>query len=208
LEWSQAKEKDSLIAENAWIRQFLDSAYTYQVDLQDWYDFIDSLDYDTTFMQQAFDILCQNNFAHACYAGLFQYGTDLSQQRYSLVALLTNKVTGTNDPNQPFYNLYKNIQACDTTSTIIQHFGGDEENFILYPNPAANIITIEFLQNINEPIELKIFNLIGQLVYANNIVQNNGASAHDISQLETGVYVVRLTSENQKLDDQKLIIQK
>ena len=72
------------------MQHFLDSAYTHQVSQQDWYNFIDSLDYDTTFMQQAFDIFCQNNFVHACYAGLLQFGTDLNQQIFSTVALVTN----------------------------------------------------------------------------------------------------------------------
>ncbi|MFW6219213.1 MAG: T9SS type A sorting domain-containing protein [Bacteroidota bacterium] len=208
LEWSQAKEKNSLINANLWMQQFLDSAYTYQVNQQDWYNFIDSLDYDTTFMQQAFDIFCQNNFAHACYAGLLQFGTDLSQQIFSTVALLTNKVTGINDQNQPFYNLYKNIRECDTTTTIIKSFVSDEGNCIIYPNPATNIITIEFLKSITEQIELEIFNIFGQLVYAKNISHNNGASTHHISQLGTGIYVVRITSDNQKLYDKKLIITK
>jgi hypothetical protein len=208
LEWSQAKEKDSLINANSWMQQFLDSAYTHQVSQQDWYNFIDSLDYDTTFMQQAFDIFCQNNFAHACYAGLFQFGTSLGNQIFSTVALLTNRVTGTNDKNQPFYNLYKNIQACDATTSIIERFIDNEEICIIYPNPATDDITIEFLENIKDPIELKIFNTLGRLVYAKKISQNNGSSAHDISQLGTGIYVVHIASANQKSYDKKLIITK
>lgn len=208
LEWSQAKEKDSLIRETPWMIQFLDSTYTNNVNLQDWQEFIDSLDYDTTFMQQAFDIFCKNNFAHACYAGLFQFGTDLSQQIFSTVALLTNKVTGINDQNQPFYNLYKNIQACDTTTTIIESIVSNEGNCIIYPNPAKNIITIEFINSMTEQIEFEIFNIFGKLVYAKKISHNNLASTHDISELDTGIYLVRITSDNQKLYDKKLIITK
>ncbi|MFP4061127.1 MAG: T9SS type A sorting domain-containing protein [Bacteroidales bacterium] len=113
-----------------------------------------------------------------------------------------------NDQNQPFYNLYKNIRECDTTTTIIKSFVSDEGNCIIYPNPATNIITIEFLKSITEQIELEIFNIFGQLVYTKKISHNNSASTHDISQLGKGIFVVRITSDNQKSYDKKLIITK
>lgn len=208
LEWSQAKEKDSLIRANTWMMHFLDSAYTHQVSQLDWYNFIDALDYDTTFMQQAFDIFCQNNFAHACYAGLFQFGTDLNQQIFSTVALLTNKTTDITVENQPFYNLYKNIQVCDTTTTFVDISYNKEDFFLIYPNPATNNVTIDVSTITTGQIEMKIFNVSGKLVLTQKINDHPKTLNFDISYFRTGTYLIQIISDDQQLYSGKLIITK
>ena len=69
----------------------------------------------------------------------------------------------------------------------------------IYPNPSANLITI---YNLNEPVEIEIINGSGQVIYNNTRLYPN--EEIDISKLNTGIYVVRITTST-SLSIQKFI---
>lgn len=71
-----------------------------------------------------------------------------------------------------------------------------ESSIKLYPNPAKDNFTIE---NINQlDLNIQVFNILGKEVYSANV---NASINHNInlSSLKTGVYLVRLTADNQTL---------
>ncbi|WP_250436742.1 T9SS type A sorting domain-containing protein [Hanstruepera flava] len=65
-------------------------------------------------------------------------------------------------------------------------------NISIYPNPTNNILN--FRSSFNEPLNLSIYNLLGQVVLSKNIDNN---TALDVSELSSGVYTIRLNNTNE-----------
>ena len=85
--------------------------------------------------------------------------------------------------------------------------GINKENvFNIYPNPTNDKITIDFAENIGNQIDVYIFNVLGQQVFTKNIINNNGNSMLDVSQLKKGIYYFRIITDMQKVYDKKIII--
>lgn len=198
LEWSQAKEKDSLILNTTWMSNFLSDSYIDPIDTSDWYAFIDSLNYDETFMQTAFNIMAEYEFVHACYAGLHQYGTDLNHQIFSTCALLTNKTCLTTSPNKPFYYLYKNLVTDDTT-TFVSNYSNRTTVFELsqnYPNPFNPSTDINYSISEAGVVSIKIYNTLGEevTVLINKYhYPGNYKVIFDAENLPSGIYFYTLT---------------
>jgi hypothetical protein len=66
-----------------------------------------------------------------------------------------------------------------------------ENDFILFPNPADESITIRL--GSNQTSELKLYNTLGQLI-RNDLVQRQ--TTIDVSNFSAGVYYIVLQSEN------------
>lgn len=67
-------------------------------------------------------------------------------------------------------------------------------NFMIYPNPASNSITIKGDNLINEEIE--IYNMLGQKVIQRSLITNE--TAVDISNLSNGVYTIYFVNSKSK----------
>ena len=81
-----------------------------------------------------------------------------------------------------------------------------QENIILFPNPARNLIQIN-LQNSNEQIKsLIIYDLLGKEVKTTSSI-NDQAGTINVSNLSKGVYVVEITTENKFKLVKKLVIE-
>ena len=65
---------------------------------------------------------------------------------------------------------------------------GQFENVNIYPNPAGNNVMIEGAQG----CEVRIFNVVGQQIFEDRITNNK--QTENISHLNTGVYIVRITN--------------
>ncbi|MFY7740737.1 MAG: GEVED domain-containing protein [Flavobacterium sp.] len=68
----------------------------------------------------------------------------------------------------------------------------DSSNFTFYPNPVKDVLNLSYSKNIDT---VQIMNILGQEVSAKSI--NATQAAIDMSNLPSGTYLVRLTSENQ-----------
>jgi len=81
----------------------------------------------------------------------------------------------------------------------------EKEFFSIYPNPAENLITINFKTKIDTRVIIyKIYNLQGQLILENNLSPDKHI---DVSNLLSGIYLIKLTI-NKQFYIQKLIIKK
>ena len=81
-------------------------------------------------------------------------------------------------------------------------------SFNLYPNPVKNGIL--YIENSNELVlanEVSIYNLIGQQVYSKTFNVNTKKSVIDVSNLENGIYTVKLSNGISNLTS-KIIINK
>ena len=65
-------------------------------------------------------------------------------------------------------------------------------NFIFYPNPVKDILNISNAQNISK---VQVINLLGQEMLVKTMNENQGQV--DMSQLSSGTYLVKVTSEDQ-----------
>lgn len=73
----------------------------------------------------------------------------------------------------------------------------------IYPNPSNGFITVS--TDITDEIEVTIQTIEGKLVYQNKLVNNNNKTL-DVSVLNSGVYIMRLSTGNHIFKTQKLII--
>lgn len=82
-----------------------------------------------------------------------------------------------------------NFTGCSVTST-------EELNpldyVVAYPNPATNSVTFDGLEGVNR---MDIVNVNGQIV-GTQVIGNNLSISLDISNLPTGIYVARMTGDN------------
>lgn len=82
------------------------------------------------------------------------------------------------------------VQDCDYLSVTKEIL----EDVTVYPNPASEIVTIDGLpQNGSSTIE--VMDLSGRMVTTMDVV-NAISTTFDVSSLQNGLYIVRLTSEN------------
>ena len=82
-------------------------------------------------------------------------------------------------------------------------------DFSLYPNTTNEIVNIQFNGNILESPKVKIYNMIGKLVYENNHFENHTSLniTFRVDFLTSGVYLLAV-QVNDRITTKKLIINK
>jgi hypothetical protein len=75
-------------------------------------------------------------------------------------------------------------------------------NFSLYPNPASDVLNIEWSSK--GPAQMQIFTAMGELVYQKNITSANRMNV-DMSTFASGLYVVNLMSAEQTVSEKILV---
>lgn len=106
------------------------------------------------------------------------------------------------------YKLVISRKGCSSTPSEEFFFNFSSLNSLeqivgikVYPNPANEELNIEF-KNLIEPVDLKILNIQGAVVFKQNL---NSSSSIDVSRLEAGTYVLQLSGLNQTYN-QTLIV--
>lgn len=106
----------------------------------------------------------------------------------------------------------RKVAECGLTAPIYRMYpcsGEDDEEYyksinsstmMLYPNPALNTVTISLNQNSSEKnnniISAIIVNNMGVVVKKLSFLKNSGVSTINLQSLPTGLYVVRVVTEN------------
>lgn len=91
------------------------------------------------------------------------------------------------------YNPFIQTNTVTTTINALSTSDFDKNNFTIYPNPASNFVTISSELSVDATFEISDIN--GKLLL-NGKVENN--SKIDISQLQSGFYLITINSEYQK----------
>ncbi len=147
------------------------------------------------------------------------FGSFIADSAYRYLAVgnffdynTTTAIASPTVPNQPLgpFGFYLVDDVCiSTDSTFTQNFVTNiQENFgrnnyvKFFPNPTANLITVE-VQEAASNINYKILNGYGQLILTG--VMDNGASL-DLSNLAEGIYIIELTYGKSKYYE-KVIVQ-
>jgi hypothetical protein len=71
----------------------------------------------------------------------------------------------------------------------------------VYPNPASDVIYIEFLANINEDNDINIMDVTGHLIEKRHLSFKSGKFQLDVSDLSAGAYFIEIidNSGNRKV---------
>ena len=82
-------------------------------------------------------------------------------------------------------------------------------DFSLYPNPTSEIVNIQFNGNILESPKVRIYDMVGKLVYENNHFENHPSLniTFRVDFLTSGVYLLAVQI-NDRITTKKLIINK
>jgi hypothetical protein len=75
-------------------------------------------------------------------------------------------------------------------------------NFSIYPNPTSNTLNITVEKTIQQ---IELYNNLGQLVTKNIEILNDGNSELDISKLATGVYFVKIKTDDGEIGIERFI---
>ncbi|HKR05533.1 MAG TPA: T9SS type A sorting domain-containing protein, partial [Bacteroidia bacterium] len=89
------------------------------------------------------------------------------------------------------------------TSTGITAYEAQPASFSIFPNPAADDITIELPAN-SSKAEIKIYNMPGQLIYSSRLTKQK--TTIDISAFRKGAYIIQIATAD-AISRQKLIRQ-
>jgi len=80
----------------------------------------------------------------------------------------------------------------------------DEQNINIYPNPASETLNVNFLEPQNKNSEIELYDIQGKIV--KNIVVSNNRNTIDISDLCSGLYILKINSANNTYS-KKIIIE-
>jgi hypothetical protein len=100
-------------------------------------------------------------------------------------------------------NACSEISSCFNTTVVGAETEAENYVVLLYPNPSTGVV--QFISNVNNPSEVSVVNMMGQVVFTKGNVTNNATIALD--QLTNGVYLVRFSNQEVNVVRQ-LILQK
>lgn len=95
----------------------------------------------------------------------------------------------------------RTLQGTSTSLLNLPNYGNE---IVIYPNPAKEILNIQFNNKSNNTIKIMITNLLGETVLTEKTLSNT--ISINTSQLNIGVYFVTIF-DNEKQSTQKIIIQ-
>ena len=107
----------------------------------------------------------------------------------------------------PTFAIHNNVSICGTTSKValnIKDIKEEENGFRIYPNPASNLMHVQYDKITNKPF-ISIYNMMGKNLL--NIQVESADSAIDISSLTNGIYFVQLIDpQNNTIENMKIVI--
>lgn len=83
-------------------------------------------------------------------------------------------------------------------------------NFRVYPNPASSQVTFEFNLTSEAPLSAELFDMNGRLIdliSAGSFSTGNNNGSFDVSNLQNGIYILRLTGDS-VVKNHRVIVQK
>ena len=110
-----------------------------------------------------------------------------------------------------------NSATCKSIVKIVNALGiigdsleKDKSNYLkLYPDPASDELTIDMNMHDNGPIQLKITNIAGQMIYEQEFGKVKGIFKKNINikDIATGIYFVKIITSNDIMN-RKFVIER
>lgn len=93
------------------------------------------------------------------------------------------------------------------TPTAIKDTEIENVNYLIYPNPNSGQFDLKMESENNETVKIKVYNLIGEVVYETETINDNMTKKINLDNVANGVYFVKINSGN-KESTKKMIINK
>ena len=120
---------------------------------------------------------------------------DIYAFEWRLNGVLVSEDSVLYNPVDGDYTLILRFDSCEISSETFDISRGDY-GILLFPNPAMNVLRVQFVLGEQEPLELALFNTLGELIwnesYSDFIGQFN--STIDVSTLAKGTYILRAST--------------
>lgn len=101
---------------------------------------------------------------------------------------VTGSATGNNIVQQGYQQSFWKSLVAQNTNTI--------GRIKLYPTPVTDILHLEFSNITNLPLNVKIYDLNGRLVYSQNLQIKNSNLIIDVNELNAAMYLIILKGTN------------
>ena len=92
---------------------------------------------------------------------------------------------------------YSSSSLCTALTTGLSSFS-ENDVISIYPNPVKELLNIKF-EMINENLEVKILNSIGQLIKEEKISNQTNSAYISTNDLHSGIYLISIFDSNGKL---------
>jgi len=153
--------------------------------------FIQGHDIDSS---HVYSILPLGNYFRPIYAGIYNL-TFSAPGYYSK----TVSVTAVNKAS-----VVKNVQLVSTTSGI-ESINNDNA-FTIFPNPAQNILSLNFNNQYLSNAIVQIADIQGRILYKSQIQANNEILTIPLSKFSKGIYFIRLMNDNRLNSVKRFVI--
>ena len=149
----------------------------------------------------------------------------------SLGTLTANNITGSTSPYTWLWNTGELTQSISVDPSVLSYWcvvsdangclsdtvyfsittGVDEildSRLLVYPNPVNDILNIDFTFKNNQSVELKIVNILGEVMYSEmvNQIELSYSNKFDFSKFSKGLYFIKLKLDKNVIT-QKVILQ-
>jgi hypothetical protein len=100
--------------------------------------------------------------------------------------------------------LTQGFQQPESMSVDIQETTVIPGDILIYPNPTNGNFTLTYTSKSNQENTIKMYNLVGQMVFTKNVSQLAGTNTvtFDISSYSQGIYILELNTLNSKGEKQ------
>ena len=111
------------------------------------------------------------------------------------------KVKGT---GSIFFDVTHNAMQIHGTPSSVNNLDSDN-SFQVYPNPASSQLTLRFTETVSSPLQIVMYNVVGQQVYTGSMMQQETI---DVATLARGTYYLHIQdSRSGKATVRKVVLQ-
>jgi len=162
------------------------------------------------------------------YTFIIQPGDSVTIEAFNATTYAWSPSTGLNTTSGPKVNAGPSVTtkytvtgtnsfgcSADTSCWVIVDDGTsiDDLEFVqnvqLFPNPSRGIFELIFTSNLNDPIEVSVFNAVGEVIVREDVALVGGSyhKTFNLIEMATGVYYVRITSAKGMVNKKMVILQ-
>lgn len=100
-------------------------------------------------------------------------------------------------PNMPNYHLDALVgSTCDTITTVSEIFTHNDYEILLYPNPAADAVNLQFYFDQLEGGEIVLHDLLGGIILKQILIPSTTVQTLDLESVASGTYLCSILSSN------------
>ena len=143
--------------------------------------------------------------------GMGVHSPTLCKDKNGLTPGLTYRVmwrTWCNQNGGPYRSAGWDGPVLWTQPTSIRIEGGTINNLEIYPNPIRDVFNVSFISDSKQSIEIRVVNLIGEVIFIENLEDFEGKYTHsfNLEEYSKGVYLLELDTDN-GIVNKKLMLQ-